>query len=594
MNKVLSQREFYDKVYAGWIGKNIGGTLGGPLEGIMELLDVKFYTQSFVKPVENDDLDLQLVALHAIEEYGGTFNTALWAREWLSHVRFQADEYGHSLTNMRRGVGAPLSGSYNNFFTDCMGSPIRSELWGMVCRGNPDLAAYFACQDAMLDHAGGEGVYGEIFFAVFESLAFTCDDIVLLINTSLKYLPEGSAVRGAVAYLLDCHGKGMDWKENRACLIEKYGTENFTHAPLNIAFTLMGLLYGTGFTERLLISTNCGYDTDCTCATVASMMGILYGTGYIDKIWTEPLGENIVVSPPVNGFPAPRNIKELTERTIRAKALVDAQYNASGRDAYQLDFRADIERHTLPAQAVRGYDLLCEVSYGEGHPAVEVNGRKTVSVSITNKKTKACEMLLAAGADDSLAIESREQTAYLEPNETMKLDFTVRASKKSAVYRGRINITYLTGGLRWSADCIPFTLVPTQDWRIRSEAGTADLAGLTSRIDVPPAFWGAGFTAESKLHVEYDSNIKFIVSCAAPVKLELDGHILFDCPEYTPVIPAYHRSDARKCANREIKAGDYTVTVRVGAYPEAGDVFFYTVDPDADFANINECTLSIN
>jgi hypothetical protein len=128
--------------------------------------------------------------------------------------------------------------------------------------------------------------------------------------------------------------------------------------------------------------------------------------------------------------------------------------------------------------------------------------------------------------------------------------------------------------------------------RIRSEAGTADLAGTTSKIDVPPAFWDAGFIAESKLHVERDTNIKLIVSCAAPVRLIWDGDILLDCPDYTPVIPAYHRSDARKCANREVKAGDHQISIQAGAYPDKSGLFFYTVDPDADFANINDCALS--
>ena len=32
-----------DKIYACWIGKNIGGTIGTPFEGTKEFLDVKGY-----------------------------------------------------------------------------------------------------------------------------------------------------------------------------------------------------------------------------------------------------------------------------------------------------------------------------------------------------------------------------------------------------------------------------------------------------------------------------------------------------------------------------------------------------------------------
>ena len=96
---------------------------------------------------------------------------------------------------VHRGLGAPLSGCFNNFFTDCMGSPIRSEIWAVICAGMPELAAYYAYQDASVDHAGGEGVYGEIFFAVLESMAFTEQDKLTLIHSALSYLPEDCAVR---------------------------------------------------------------------------------------------------------------------------------------------------------------------------------------------------------------------------------------------------------------------------------------------------------------------------------------------------------------------------------------------------------------
>ena len=45
--KTLTQKEFYDKVYGCWLGKNVGGTLGGPVEGKMELLNLDFYPCDF-------------------------------------------------------------------------------------------------------------------------------------------------------------------------------------------------------------------------------------------------------------------------------------------------------------------------------------------------------------------------------------------------------------------------------------------------------------------------------------------------------------------------------------------------------------------
>ncbi|MFR6640919.1 MAG: hypothetical protein ACLUSP_06030 [Christensenellales bacterium] len=66
----LNRQTYKDKVYACWIGKNIGGTIGGPYEGKREILDVKGFITKPKEPLPNDDLDLQLVWLHAVESEG--------------------------------------------------------------------------------------------------------------------------------------------------------------------------------------------------------------------------------------------------------------------------------------------------------------------------------------------------------------------------------------------------------------------------------------------------------------------------------------------------------------------------------------------
>lgn len=42
----FNKDRLYDKIYACWIGKNIGGTMGGPYEGSRELNDI----EGFVTP----------------------------------------------------------------------------------------------------------------------------------------------------------------------------------------------------------------------------------------------------------------------------------------------------------------------------------------------------------------------------------------------------------------------------------------------------------------------------------------------------------------------------------------------------------------
>ena len=66
----LSKEELRDQIYACWIGKNIGGTLGAPYEGTQELLDINGFASQAGEPLPNDDLDLQIVWLKALIEVG--------------------------------------------------------------------------------------------------------------------------------------------------------------------------------------------------------------------------------------------------------------------------------------------------------------------------------------------------------------------------------------------------------------------------------------------------------------------------------------------------------------------------------------------
>ena len=62
-NILLNNDSYRDKVYACWVGKNIGGTMGAPYEGKREILDVQGFITEANVVLPNDDLDLQLVWL---------------------------------------------------------------------------------------------------------------------------------------------------------------------------------------------------------------------------------------------------------------------------------------------------------------------------------------------------------------------------------------------------------------------------------------------------------------------------------------------------------------------------------------------------
>ena len=574
---MINEQVFFDKVYACWMGKNIGGTLGGPLEGRMELMDIKGYTQSFVESVENDDLDLQLVNLHCIEQYGGRVDSALLSREWLEHVHFEYDEYGHSLTNMRRGIGSPMSGCYNNFFTDCMGSPIRSEIWAVICAGMPDLAAYYAYHDASVDHAGGEGVYGEIFFAVLESMAFVESDKFRLIDTALSYLPADSAVRRAVELLLDCHRKGMDWISSRQAIIDNFAGDNFTYAPVNIAFTLIGWLYEEGFTKQMLTTINCGYDTDCTVATLGSLLGILYGTKYLDSYWTEPLGENIITSRPITGFRAPATITELTERTIEARRLVQTHYaQQSDKSTYTIPYLSNVEFYRLPMASFKEHDLEISITRCPAMAPGETN-----SIAVRVKNTQAIPQHIAlVPAAEGYTFTTAEMT--IQPGDTCEAVITVTAPMvKTPLTRGFMEIRRSLSGVYWNSEFVPLSFVPTMDWKCSSgELFLTENRITKQQLDST----GKKITLKTNLTIQGAGKATLKLVCANPIRAYLDGEKIIDCPERTIVIPAYHRADPRKCAELPEIPGTYELTVEIDDAESFTDFYFFVVSPNLYWA----------
>ena len=84
----INIEEFRDKVLGCWTGKNIGGTLGAPMEGKREMTDVSFYIQELGgNPAPNDDLDLQLVWLLAVEQRGAyRLNERMLGEYWMRYI----------------------------------------------------------------------------------------------------------------------------------------------------------------------------------------------------------------------------------------------------------------------------------------------------------------------------------------------------------------------------------------------------------------------------------------------------------------------------------------------------------------------------
>jgi ADP-ribosylglycohydrolase len=276
----------------------------------------------------NDDLDLQVVWACVLDKMETpTVDRHVLAQAWLDHVEFPYDEYGMAIRNLKNGLHPPLSGSYDNWFANGMGAPIRSEVWACLAPGNPELAAAYAYEDACVDHAG-EGVWGEVFLAALESAAFIESDPYVLIGLALSFLPTDSLTRQAVEGAVRYWRQNKDWLGAREHILDTFGHENFTDAPMNIAFTVLGWLAGEGnFSRAICIAVNCGKDTDCTGATVGALMGILDPDCIPDK-WLTPIGRTLVVSPEIKNLEAPPTLDQFTDLIVALRDRLDQRMPA--------------------------------------------------------------------------------------------------------------------------------------------------------------------------------------------------------------------------------------------------------------------------
>jgi ADP-ribosylglycohydrolase len=607
MNKVvLYEKDYYSKVYGGWMGKNIGGTLGGPVEGRKELLDLKFYPVLSDTPMPNDDLDLQLVWLHALEQYGARLTAKELGKEWLEHVFFPFDEYGYALTNLRRGLIPPVSGWFNNPFTNCMGSPIRSEIWAMAAPGAPGVAAYYAYQDAIVDHAGGEGVYGEVFFASIESAAFFESNVDRLLDIGLQFIPKECRTAKAIVDLRKWHAEGKTWLEARELILRNHGRDNFTDAPQNIAFTILGWLYGGDFGDAILKAVNCGYDTDCTGATLGAILGIIGGRESIPENWIKPVGEDIAVSPPVKGFNAPKDLAELADRTLKIGREVMSVWNIPIELSYSKDtyvpqgafnekgqingdydpnwlwnYSFNTDTHVLPLGSTEKFGIEVIIDYGLDGPSIGRNQTKNMCFKIKNHSCENWEGTLDLILPDNWR-GSENRRFELAPDMETVWNIDIQSCEVSKPYYDlelRINREHDYN--LWNTVKLPFTLVAASHWTVSNEKGEdKNIICGGNRIEFEKAFGNleAGrYYAKTTLVNPRERKVLLIGATSSPIKVSIDGKIIFEDSNRTEFMPAYHRAPKSKKAIINLSKGEHLLEIETIKEKDGLEVYILPV-----------------
>lgn len=316
MKLKLDYHDYRARIFAGWMGKSLGGTIGARMENHKTRMQL---TQDALWPetiMPNDDMDIQIVWLEALQDRGIWIESDDLAEFWQDRCWYNFCEYGVFLHNFQRGIHPPLSGTWNNrFFSESEGCPIRSEIWGLVCPGNPVLAAEYASRDAQLDHGGASDLC-ERFLAAAAAAAFFDDDLDRVLDAGLAVLPAGNVVHRMVETTRAICAAHPSFDDAWRLLVRRFGDRDASKAIMNQSIVVMALTLGRGdFAETMRLAVNSGWDTDCTAATAGALLGIMHGGSIFPADWVARMGKTLACGIEVKHKQA--SFEELAEDTAR-------------------------------------------------------------------------------------------------------------------------------------------------------------------------------------------------------------------------------------------------------------------------------------
>lgn len=317
--------DYEERVYAGILGKMIGVYLGRPFEGwtykrIMEELgEINYYVHDRLNKtlvVVDDDLSGMFTFLRALPDHGNRLDItpAQIGQTWLNYLIEEKTTLwwgglGNSTEHtaylrLKQGIPAPHSGSNaqnGKVVAEQIGAQIFIDGWGMVCPGDPELAADFAQRAASVSH-DGEAIYAAQVIAAMEALAFNEPDLDILLDTATALIPSSSVIYRLVSDLRGWKSSEGDWKKARELLEARYGYEKYpgnVHIVPNHGVIILSLLYGNDdFQRSLMIANTCGWDTDCNSGNVGCLLGIKNGLQTIDcgPDWRGPVADQVFIS----------------------------------------------------------------------------------------------------------------------------------------------------------------------------------------------------------------------------------------------------------------------------------------------------------
>ncbi len=526
--KTIDYKIYYDKVLAGWIGKSLGGIVGAPYECHKQF---NFITEDKLWPdtlYPNDDLDIQVVWLEALQQLGVAPTSAQLAEFWQKHCFYVCCEYGIFIDNLEHGIYPPLSGTWRNeFFQASEGCPIRSEIWGFIAPGNPALAMEYAARDGVLDH-GTVSVELEQFLSAAASLAFFAENPVELLRETCKAVPAenaGARLFREVHAICQNNPEPFDaWRK----LVRRFGHRDSTNALLNNAFAFTALLLGgDSFKETMRLCIQSGWDCDCSAATAGALWGVLHGSSALPGDWLERMGKNLVCAceiPHKNASLA-EFARETTELGIEVAALINR------------DLRIE-NAPVVPVRPLPEPEVAIQVSYPEDCPVLWSDRPTRITLTICNPLSTSFSGMLCLELPQGVETDWTSRKVEIAPGKTV-LEVVVRRKSPDDflhdhyLFRARLTSSdgAVTAERTFGLDGAVIWSVYGPYWDMWDKDAYADCPyqneQLTCNPGNLPEFCGDAFNTHVRLDYPYlDENrlLKEDIPEESPFPVETAGH----------------------------------------------------------------------
>ncbi len=463
----MTYTQYLDKVYGCFLGKTVAGTMGAPYEGIKMPLELEFKPEMINTMLPNDDLDLQVLWLDVVKKYGEDFTSYDLQKCFCENCDYSPGEYAIMRKNYEKGIYPPESGRFcNDFYIEGMGCPIRSEIWACLYPAQPSRAAIFSERDGVLDHEG-ESVYAERFFAALESAAFVESDLGKLIDIGLAEIPEDCKIRTLIGDTLAWCAECEDVKAVLARILHKYGHPDCTNLFQNIGITLTALLKGDlDLIKASMDALNCGFDTDCTCATAGAVIGVIRGAKSLIEEYD--LGDVKFVL----GVRSPDHTDSVYDLSVEIAEL--GAYLSPDMIEGAPEVQFDFEKRD---------PLTFAVTYPDG-PSISFGQSKTVTLSILNTTEKEISTALSIDGFGAQTVRG----ICLSAGETAQicLQFSVDADARALYEKNIVHVGYALDGKEYGYD---FGLSGAAAWKVTGPIWKTDPECTTEALLAVPNYW---------------------------------------------------------------------------------------------------------